>query len=131
MWAPGVVCYHYPLFLPAFMPAGSSFSFLSIIVSEPQTQPPPTATSVAPPSVTHNASRRGRLHDLWRAVIKPDFSRELYPFIYCLTILGVLYAATVGFYRCTLFPFFFAHFMKPFIREFSRFTLLKNTDVYL
>ena len=76
-------------------------------------------------SVTQNASRRGRLHDLWRAVIKPNFPRELYPFIYCLTILGVFYAATVGFYRCTFFRILFCTFYEAFIREFSRFTLLK------
>ena len=77
-------------------------------------------------SVTQNASRRGRLHDLWRAVIKPDFPRELYPFIYCLTILGVFYAATVGFYRCTFFRILFCTFYAAFIREFLRFTSLKK-----
>ena len=47
-------------------------------------------------------------------------SPELYPFIYCLTILGVFYAATVGFYRCTYFRILFCTF-------YSRFTLLQYT----
>ena len=130
MGAPGVLCYHYSLFLPAFMGAPGVFSLLSItIVSQPLRTPLRRLLRLQ--SVTQNASRRGRLHDLWRAVIKPDFPRELYPFIYCLTILGVFYAATVGFYRCTFFRILFCTFYAAFIREFSRFTLLKNTNVYL
>ena len=42
-----------------------------------------------------------------------------------------VYAATVGFYRCIFFRILFCTFYAAFIAEFSRFTLLKNTKLYL
>ena len=60
MEAPGVLCYHYPLFLPAFMPAASSFFLLSIIiVSQPLT---PLRRLLRLQSVTQNA-RDGSLRE--------------------------------------------------------------------
>ena len=67
----------------------------------------------------------------YRITLKTRISPELYPFIYCLTILDVFYDASVGFYRCTLFHILFCTFYAAFIREFSRFTLLKSSYLYL
>ena len=43
----------------------------------------------------------------------------------------MFYDASVGFYRCTLFHILFCTFYAAFIREFSRFTLLKSSVLYL
>ena len=43
----------------------------------------------------------------------------------------MFYDASVGFYRCTLFHILFCTFYAAFIREFSRFTLLKSSYLYL
>jgi hypothetical protein len=58
-------------------------------------------------------------------------SPELYPFIYCLTILGVFYAATVGFYRCIFFRILFCTFRCSFYSRVFAFYLIKNTRLYL
>ena len=70
------------------------------------------------------------MYALWHGL--PDYpktrtSPELYPFIYCLTILGVFYNASVGFYRCTLFRILLCTFYAAFLYA----SFLNNTDVYL
>ena len=131
------ICYHYPLFMPAFMPAVSSFRFIHYHCFT-QRAPWPwrcecATTQDLPPRAQAGRERRAAASLAGRARCNPNpnpnraISPELYPFIYCLTILGVFYAATVGFYRCTYFRILFCTFYAAFIREFSRFTLLKNT----
>ena len=54
----------------------------------------------------------------------------MYPCIYCLTILGVFYDASVGFYRCTLFRILFCTFYGFYPRVFA-FYFIKKYNVYL
>ena len=124
------ICYHYPLFMPALMPAVSSFRFIHYHCFT-QRAPWPwrcecATTQDLPPRARAGRERRAAASLAGRARCNPNpnpnraISPELYPFIYCLTILGVFYAATVGFYRCTYFRILFCTF-------YSRFTLLQYT----
>ena len=55
----------------------------------------------------------------YQITLKNRTSPELYPFIYCLTILGVFYDASVGFYRCTFSAYYFsALFMQLLYASF-------------
>ena len=125
MEAPGVLSYHYPLFMPAFMPAASSFFVFSYTFFLHHSLP------ASPRDRSGEGSRYFNPNPNPNPNLNRTISPELYPFIYCLTILGVFYAATVGFYRCIFFRILFCTFYAAFIAEFSRFPLLNNTRLYL